>query len=141
MTNTWDEKYLEMAKFVSGWSKDPSTKVGAVIADEYHRPVSNGYNGFPRGIADTEERLNNRELKYKIILHAEENAILFAGKPLENCTLYVWPFQPCSSCASKIIQAGIKKVVTKKNTNDRWKEDFELSLTLFKESGVEVVFL
>lgn len=70
----WHHRFLSLAKHVAGWSKDPSTKVGCVIAKD-KRIVSVGYNGFPEGIRDTYERLNNRELKYQIVQHAEENAI------------------------------------------------------------------
>lgn len=64
----WDRRFLELAKQVSTWSKDPSTKVGAVLVNEDKHVVGMGFNGFPVGVADTEERLNNRELKYKMIV-------------------------------------------------------------------------
>lgn len=132
----WNEFFLGMAEYVSKKSKDPSTKVGCVITDSRHRAVSVGYNGFPKGIEDN-DRLNDRELKYKMIIHAEQNAMLFAERSLEGCYLYVWPFQPCSNCASLIIQAGIKKVFTVPNTTGRWEENFELARRNFWDAGVE----
>ena len=90
----WDERYIGLAEYVASWSQDPSTKVGAVIVDEKNRPVSFGFNGLPQGVEDTPERLNNRDIKYKMILHAERNALLFAKSDLTDCTLYVWPMQP-----------------------------------------------
>jgi len=133
----WDYRFLDLAEFISSWSKDPSTKVGAVITDNENRIVSVGYNGFPRNISD-DNRLENRETKYKIIVHGEVNAILFANKSLKFCTLYTYPFMPCPRCASMIIQTGISRVVSYNNMPDRWAEEFELSKHLFKEANVEL---
>ena len=133
----WDIRFLELAKLVSSWSKDPSTKVGAVISDNKNRIVSIGYNGFPVGIND-DERLYDRETKYQIIIHGEMNAINFANRSLDNCTLYTYPFEPCSRCASIIIQSGINRVVTYKNKSDRWEEDFKISRILFNEANVKL---
>lgn len=135
--NKWDYRFLDLAELVSGWSKDPSTKVGAVISDENNRIVSIGYNGFPQDISD-DNRLQDRDTKYKIIVHGEMNAILFANRPLQFCTLYTYPFMPCPRCASMIIQTGIQRVVSYNNMPDRWKDEFELSKSLFKEAGVEL---
>lgn len=137
----WDGRMLELANFVSSWSKDPSTKVGAVVADKNFRIVSIGYNGLPQGVEDSEERLNNREIKYKTVVHGEINAIVFAGKELKGCTLYTWPFMPCSNCAAIVIQSGIDKVVAPYSDNPRWIEGFKLSEALFKEAGVELILL
>lgn len=134
----WDSRFLEMAMLVSKWSKDPSTKVGAVIADGKF-VVSLGFNGHPSGVADSAERLENREVKYRTIIHAEINAILSAGKPLRGCTLYVWPFMPCSQCASIIIQSGIRRVVTVPSDSERWAESFRCTEELFREAGVKLV--
>lgn len=132
----WDIRFLDLAKLVSTWSKDPSTKIGAVITDRDNKIVSLGYNGFPKKLAD-DDRLNDRETKYKIIIHGEMNAILSANRSLDECTLYTYPFMPCPRCTSMIIQTGIKRIVSYKNTNERWEEEFKLSLSLFKESQIE----
>lgn len=132
----WDERYLNLAQFVSGWSKDPSTRVGAVITDPRNQVVSVGYNGLPRGMEDTPERLNNREVKYKLIVHAERNAMIFAERPLHGCTLYTWPFMPCAQCAGMVIQSGIRRVVAPHSDNPRWQEDFALVRAMFSEAGV-----
>lgn len=139
----WDRRFLSLAEFIAGWSKDPSTKVGCVIADRHNRIVSVGYNGLPAGVADSADRLSNRELKYALVVHAEVNAILFAGS-VRGCTLYVWPLPPCSHCAAKILQAGISRVVSVAPDADqatRWAESNRLALELFKEVGVEYVEL
>lgn len=139
MFQAWDKKFLDMAEMVSLWSKDPSTKVGAVIVDKNNRLISVGYNGFPRGIPD-DERLKQRDKKYDIIVHAEMNAILFANVPIQGFTLYTYPFEPCSRCASVIIQTGISRVVSLRNKEDRWETNFEISRNLFKEAGVKLEY-
>lgn len=137
----WDHRYLDLARYISTWSKDPSTRVGAVIADAQGRIVSVGFNGLPRGVRDTHERLNNREIKYKMIVHGERNAILFAGRSVAGCTLYTTPFMPCSVCAGMVIQAGITRVVAPYCDNERWQADFRLTEEMFKEAGVELILV
>ena len=138
--SSWDKRFLEMAQLVSSWSKDPSTKVGAVITDPQNRVVSVGYNGFPVGISD-DNRLNFRSTKYDIIIHAEINAITFANRSLKGCTLYTYPFEPCSKCASVVIQSGITRVVSEPNIESRWEESFQISRQLFQEAGVKLEYV
>lgn len=136
----WHKRFLEIAEFISTWSKDPSTKVGAVIADIDNRIVSTGYNGFPKNVKDTKVRYTNRDVKYKIILHAEENAIAYAKRDLTDCTLYISGLPPCAHCASLIIQSGIKKVVVpKQEIPERWVESMNLSKQILKEAGVKLI--
>jgi dCMP deaminase len=133
---------MDMAHLVATWSKDPSSKVGAVIVDANRRIISTGYNGLAIGVEDSIERLTNRDIKYKIILHAEENAIMFAKRDLSGCSLYVTTLPPCAHCASLIIQSGIKTVYAcKSDIPDRWKDSYDLTTAMFKESGVKLVFL
>lgn len=139
-TQRLQEWALDMAKHVAKLSKDPSTQVGAVIFDPKRRLVSAGYNGFARGVQDTEARLNDRDTKYKLILHAEKNAIMFAKAPTSGCTLVV-THPCCAQCAALVIQAGIKHVVWPKPTKEfmsRWADDYAFSLTQFGEAGVQV---
>ncbi len=140
MNDKWHRRFLELADVISTWSKDPSSKVGAVIVDKDNRIVSTGYNGFAKGVDDTEERYENRDIKYKIVLHAEENAISYARRDLSECILYVSGLMPCSHCASLIIQNSIKKVITwKKEIPERWKESVDLTKEIFSEAGVEMI--
>jgi dCMP deaminase len=135
----WARRFLELARFVAAWSRDPSTKVGAVVADQANRVVSLGYNGFARGVRDNPERYADREMKLKMVVHAERNAILFAAKDLKDCTLYTWPFQPCSVCAAMVIQVGISRVVAPVMTDElraRWGEDVRLAERMFHEAVV-----
>ncbi len=142
MNDIWNRRFLELASYISNWSKDPSTKVGAVIVDQNRRIISTGYNGFPIGVSDDFERLENREFKYKAILHAEENAIMFAKRDLSNCSLYVSSLPPCSHCASLIIQSGIKNVYTwDQEIPDRWIGSISVTEVMFRESGVRLNYL
>lgn len=138
----WDKKFLDEARLNASWSKDPSTGVGAVIVRPNNRIASQGFNGFPSKIEDNPEWLNDRDIKYKVTIHAELNAILSANENLDGYSIFVYPFAPCSECALSIIQKGITRVVTIKTPDDklaRWKESFEFAQMLFEKAGVEVV--
>lgn len=134
----WDRRFLEMAKLVSTWSKDPSTKVGAVIVDDV-RIISLGYNGFAQAMPDVSEHYEDRDEKLSRIVHAEANAIMLAHTSVRSMTIYVHPFMPCDRCAVQVIQAGIKRVLAPLPTdaqNQRWGKHFEKSRRYFAESGV-----
>src|SRR5688500_10758146 len=107
----WDRRFCDLARFVSEWSKDPSAKVGAVVFSKHGGRVSIGYNGFPMGVEDSIERLQNKKEKLEMIVHAEQNAIIAAGARSEGATLYVWGKPICARCAGSIIQAGIRRIV------------------------------
>jgi dCMP deaminase len=134
----WDRRFVGLAQFVAAWSKDPSTKVGAVIADEANRIVSLGFNGFPQLMADEPDNLFNREEKLSRIIHAEMNAILLARARVVGMTLYASQI-PCDRCAPHIIQSGIKRVVawTTEDYLERWKASVEKTKRYFAESGVD----
>lgn len=139
MNHQWDLRFLELAKHVAGWSKDPSTKCGAVIVRPDKTIASLGYNGFPRGILDKPEWLDNREEKYKRVVHAEMNAILNAFESLKGYTLYTWPFGTCERCAVHVIQTGIKRVVFPTATQElvkRWGDGLKIALNLYSDAGV-----
>lgn len=119
-------------------SKDPSTKVGAVIFDDKRRLISGGYNGLPRGVEDIKSRLNDREKKIKMVLHAEKNAIAFATSSLEGATLFC-THPCCTQCAAQIIQMGIKHVCWPTPDLEfvtRWAYDMTLSMEMFIEADV-----
>lgn len=138
----WDHRFLKIAYEVASWSKDPGTKVGAVLVSD-RRIISQGYNGFPQGIDDSPERYSNRETKLAYTVHAEINAILNAaknGSKTNESTLYV-TFSPCVGCASSVIQSGVKTVVCPDviTSPARWKDNFLLGQSMLKESGVNVL--
>lgn len=144
----WDNRFMELAKTISTWSKDPSSKIGAVAVNDERRILATGYNGFPKGIDDTPDRLNDREKKYPLIVHAETNALmnaLYAGVSLKNATMYVHGLPVCPECAKLIIQAGVRRIVINEfvmNTPEHWVELWNSkSGPMFKEAGVMVTFL
>ena len=130
----WSQRFLDLAEHIAEWSHDPRTKVGAVIVDDQKRVVSMGYNGFPRGIKDSEERYNDRSTKHLFVCHAERNALDNAPHSVEGCTMYV-PLLPCNECAKSIIQNGISKVISYK-TNREDTFYWDITRTMFQEAGV-----
>jgi dCMP deaminase len=136
---------MDLAIVAASWSKDPSTKIGAVAIGEKGQVLCTGYNGFPRGIDDNLTRYYNRELKYKMVVHAEQNAIYNAtynGVSLNGSTMYVHGLPCCSDCAKGIIQVGVKRVImSTPATPDRWKDSWQLTETMFKEAGVSYDFI
>lgn len=140
----WDERYLNLAREVATWSKDPSKKIGAVAVGSKGQVLSQGYNGFPRGIDDNELRYDDRTEKYKFVVHAEMNMIYNAtynGVSLDGSTVYVTGLPVCSECAKGLIQVGVKKVVMSQEdiseALDTWKKSFETTIALFEEAGIE----
>lgn len=132
---SWDRSFMKMAITWSERSKDPSSQVGAVLARGKDF-ISPGFNGFASGVRDLPERLNNREVKYALTLHAELNAILFAKQDLTGTTLYV-THPPCERCAAVICQAGVKRVVYLKPSEEfasRW--DLKWAKQQFDDVGV-----
>ena len=131
---------MTLASLVATWSKDPSTKVGAVIVDQKNRVVSLGFNGFPRSVKDSADV--TREVKLMCTIHAEENALLFASRSVAGCTVYV-THPPCAKCAAKLVQAEIARVVTVEPPSDfleRWKDDLACTHSMFKEAGVSLEY-
>lgn len=142
LLSKWDQRYIELAKQVSTWSKDPSKKIGAVAVGSKGQILSQGYNGFPRGILDLPERYENREVKYKHVVHAEMNVIYnatFSGVSLDGASLFVYGLPVCNECAKGIIQVGIQRVViyTDQEVPDIWKNAFQWTWDMFKEAGVK----
>lgn len=130
----WHQRFLDLSSHIGNWSKDPSTKVGAVIVRPDRTIASVGYNGFPRSVKDT---YTTRDDKLLRTVHAEMNAILSAREPLHGYTLFVSPLYPCSNCAAHIIQAGIKYVVARMGPpRDEWAMSFEAASDMFKQAAV-----
>lgn len=145
----WDQNFFEMCKIYANFSKDPSRKIGAVAVNPKNRVVlSAGYNGFPRNVVDSEDRLNTREIKLQLVVHAEMNCIYNAclnGVSLNESTLYVYGLPVCVECSKGVIQVGIKRVVIytperSKSVEDIWSESFRSTQVLFDESGIDYVW-
>lgn len=138
---TWDSRFLDLAHHVSLWSKDPSTKVGAVLVGD-KREVAIGYNGFPPGIRDTHFRLHTRDVKLRYTIHAERNVLDNAYFPTKGATLYT-THPPCTGCALSIISKGISRVhcaPTPAEFASRWGADIFQSRALFQEANITCNF-
>ena len=147
-----DYKFMEDARgFAQRHSKDQSTKVGSLILDSDNSPLSWGYNGFPRKVNDKAEQRHERPLKYSFSVHSEANAIYNAARSgirLKGGKIYVTELIPCNNCTMAIIQAGIKTVYIEAKAFDlnnprvqAWIEQWQVSETMFREAGVEIVVL
>jgi dCMP deaminase len=133
----WDKRYLDLAKHISTWSKDPSTKVGAVITKN-NKEIALGFNGIPSGLDDG-KYLGSRDIKIACVLHAEINAIFSTSQDLEGATMYT-SSAPCSNCAAAIVQKKFARVVMPPvdfELAKRW--NYHLSKQMFDEVGIEVV--
>lgn len=137
--NRWDRRFVQLAQHVAGWSKDPSKKVGAVLVGADRRDVALGYNGFPPGIRD-DDRLEDRETKLKLVMHAERNVLDNAKFSVIGGTLYT-TFSPCTECTKSVISRGLAKIVTPviDPTNTRWCEDFQFARSMLKEAGIIIL--
>lgn len=137
-------KLVPVVQELARLSKDPSTKVACAILGPGMEIRATGWNGFPRGVFDTEARLNDRPTKYKFVVHAEANAIANAarsGVAIEGCALLVTALHPCNDCAKLLIQSGIRRVYAPLPADDeRWADSFEVAATMFTEAGVVVEF-
>lgn len=137
-------KFIAIAQSIAALSKDPSTKVGALILGPDGEGGPSGYNGAPRGCsADEDSRFQNRDEKYYWAEHAERNAIYAAARTgfrTVGATIYI-THPPCMDCARAIVQAGIRKVVFPEPTPEftaRWGESFRRAFLLFNECQLDV---
>ena len=138
---SWDEYFMGIAVFTSLRSKDPNSKVGAVIVNERNHIVGTGYNGFVAGIDEQKFKWDREgdwlETKYPYVVHAEANAILNSTRSdLSGCRIYATLF-PCNECAKHIAQKQIREAVY---LSDKYRgEDFhEASERIFAGAGVTV---
>lgn len=143
MRTDWDRRYLALAEHVATWSKDPSTKVGAILVGRNRHQIAMGYNGIPRGIADSEDRLKDRATKLRFTQHAERNVLDQVTFDTLGSTLIVTHF-PCSECAKSIISKGIARVLYRSDNtsfNDRWLDELRWSREMMIEAGIELMEL
>lgn len=138
-TNKWDLRFLNLAKHISSWSKDPSSKVGAAIVRTDKTIASLGYNGLPKYMKDIDSYYEKRDEKYSRIIHAEINALIHSKEDVTGYTLYTYPMMPCDRCIVHMSQAGITRVVSPKATEEkllRWKDSFEKTEKYAKECNI-----
>lgn len=112
---SWDEMFILQAALIAQKSKDPSTKVGCVIVGDDNAILSMGFNGFARGVDESDPKRWKRPEKYNWVEHAERNAIYNAarhGINLHGARAYLnWEPKPCADCTRALIQAGIKEII------------------------------
>lgn len=138
----WDEYFMRHVYLAASKSKDPRTKIGAVLVKD-GIIISEGFNGFPRGVEDSESRYNNRTIKWDYIVHGEHNAILNTcrhGIKTLDSTLYTQGI-PCNECSKAIIQAGIKEIVIHKQwpnllSSEKWVEAVRMSKIMLGEANI-----
>lgn len=140
MTNR-DYRYYALAQYVARWSKDPSTKVGAVLVGVDQRRIALGYNGFPPGVAD-DDRLHDRPEKYRLTMHAERNVLDNAAFDVVGATLYCTQF-PCCECAKSIVSKGLRRVIAPdfSGLREPWRSDAGHALALLREVMIGVEFV
>ena len=148
-SDKWNKRFMELAFLVASWSKDPSTKTGAVIVGPDKEIRATVYNGLVRGVNDDIPERLERPTKYDFFEHAERNALYNAcltGVQVKGCTMYA-THAPCVDCARAIIQSGIKTVITnkviidEKTPKNTWRDKLSYSAQMFEEAGVEYIEL
>lgn len=137
----WDKRFLRIAKEVSSWSKDPSKQIGSVATID-NRIIATGYNGFPSGIEDKPEWLEDRTIKYDLIIHAEMNLLMDAtrtARSLEGSTIYVWGLIICPNCMKHLIAAGITRFVYVNLYDDPyWNTEWNTSLKILQKTNKNI---
>lgn len=135
---TWEEYFMGFALHAAKKSKDP-TQVGAALIGPEGEVRLTGFNGPPRGVLDTPERLD-RPIKYLFASHAEANLVAFAareGISTQDCSVFV-THHPCASCARTLIQAGVRSVVFGPGRTAMPIEEFEAAAKMFSEAQIMV---
>lgn len=142
VSQKWDERFLGIASLISTWSKDPSTKVGAVAVNCDRRIVGQGYNGFPAGCKDDKYKYDDRVSKYEMTIHAEANAIYNAcnsGISLDLSTLFIFGMYPCPECVKALAQVRVARIVFQLGESQNvqnWENKFDLSRVLMHDLGI-----
>lgn len=131
---------MDLAAHIAAWSKDPSTKVGAVIVNDDKQVIGIGYNGFPRRVYDGESRYITKASKYLFVSHAERNALDNTFTSTKGATLYT-TLCPCNECTKGIIQRGIKRVVTTKPDFSKTYLNYNVTITMMIESGTQLDYI
>lgn len=141
----WDNRWMDLCEFVSGWSKDRSRRTSSVIVNKRNVLLSIGWNGFARGINDDVNERHRRPDKYLWTEHAERNAIYNAaseGINVSGAKMYI-PWYPCCDCARAIIQSNIAELIcVPPDWNDiKYRHEFKITKEMLKEAKVKVRFM
>ena len=144
---TFDVICMKQVYLAAERSKDPRTKIGAVLVKEKNI-IGTGYNGFARNVLDLPERYNDKETKYSFVVHAEDNAVLTCsrlGISTLGSVLYTNGI-PCRECTKSVIQGGIKEIVVHRHWpnlthSTNWIESIRISRVMLKEAGIKIRWL
>jgi dCMP deaminase len=144
---SWDEYFMRHVYLAASKSKDPRTKIGAVLVKNGVL-ISEGFNGFARKVQDSPERYRDRETKYKFIVHGEANSVLNAARHGINTSESVLYTQgvPCNECAKSLIQAGVREICIhaqwpEMNHVPKWVEAVKISHCMFQEAFIPIRIL
>lgn len=154
---TWDSYFMTLASLAARRSNCMKRRVGCVLISS-NRIIATGYNGTPRHLRNCNEggcgRCNgspgsSAELSTCLCIHAEENALLEAGRgrifesPSSSSndreeeekkgTILYCDTCPCLTCSVKIVQVGIAEVVYSQSYNMD-----EATARVFREAGVKL---
>jgi dCMP deaminase len=136
---SFDENFTEMLEIIAKRSTCHRHSIGAMIVKD-NKIVSSGYNGNPRTfphchetgcIRDERKIPSGTQMETCTGVHAEQNALLQAGKLADGATLYCNAF-PCKICARLIINAKIARVVIPQKSNYADRQ----GMRLLKSAGI-----
>lgn len=134
----WHLRFIELARVVASWSKDPSTKCGAVITRPDQTVCSVGYNGFPKGMIDDKSIYEDREEKYRRVIHAELNAIFNSRDTnLNGYSIYITPGLSCDRCSVNLIQNEFKEVII--DMNNFYRDYHTKSIKYLFEANIPII--
>ncbi|KAI0395449.1 cytidine deaminase-like protein [Xylariaceae sp. FL0594] len=119
---SWDTYFMALASLAARRCNCMKRAVGCVLVDSKRRVISTGYNGTPRNLRNCMDggcpRCNSGEVSSGVslatclCLHAEENALLEAGRErIRDGSVLYCNTCPCLTCSIKIVQVGISEVV------------------------------
>ncbi len=142
---SWDEYFSKIAEDVASRSTctKKSRQYGAVIVNDKREIVATGYNGVVRGAEHCDEIgciKEDMEIESGMghgicpAVHAEQNALIQAGRNSMGCTLYL-NGEPCKICARLIINAGITRVVCSGQYSDKE------GINLLRKHGIAVEYI
>ncbi|KAI1402047.1 cytidine deaminase-like protein [Hypoxylon fuscum] len=140
---SWDSYFMSLASLAAQRCNCMKRAVGCVLVDSKHHVISTGYNGTPRHLLNCGEggcpRCNSGEtsgasLSTCLCLHAEENALLEAGRErIRDGSVLYCNTCPCLTCSIKIVQVGISEVVY----NQGYSMDTDTA-QVFRNAGVKL---
>jgi dCMP deaminase len=139
----WDVYFSKIVEEITTRSTCTKRQIGAIVVNRDHQIVSTGFNGMVRKaphcleigcIIDKRNIQGGTGKSVCPAVHAEQNALIQAGRNASGCTLYINAI-PCKICARLIVNAGIKRVVISGDYTD--KEGLEI----LKGAGVEITWV